>query len=739
MDLFLKRPDAKEVKVNWLQDIGPIYPFDTHMPHVLLHGPKTKNDCEYICLFCNNKTEAIAIINHIIDLNGGTDKFFKHEQEKNVSHRFSGHLFNIGYRNKLSQQNHVIVELNRREERKVVSFNDNSVILYGIHKDSKKINSIIKGLNSIVYNSGEMTSGGGHLYFDSSGSHIVSYWDDIENAVEQFKSIVDCYPENAINKDWMGSDTEIKDFSYKNLLKILNKGNFIIEFKTDGFKINLSQGNSSFQMNFYIDEDGTAFNQDKNNWDTSNLTEKTFYENGNLMNEVEVDESGQANGITKKYHENGQLRNKTYWTKNIQEDGEVITYHTDGSKARKITVLNGEINGEFFEWHQNGNIKTQGTYNNGICHIEKEFDENGVLFDFKSLKFNDEKLEFAFNHWIENPKTAEAKYGHISGWDTSEVNDITDVYFKAKSLNIDVTNWSLSFEENGLLFKQINQKNFTAYHKNGKKRFEYLDIDLSEKYHWLDTVIDSNSNSKLLAYDENGIELKEFTVFLIPKRGDSMVVFKTDKSNLKSFEHFSDTNFLLDEISYRDHAINLTGDDEIDLKKYPPIILDGSHSQSLLDELMQWMPDKKFVMVYRWNRLHEDNCDYEDYLSEFETGVFSEDDSFDSFEDYSREINYTREEVAVLGHFDKIFITGKKSDSEEPGQEITKFPGSATREFIYGLDRFNYDELRIFEEEIFNNLNVKIDNEMMDVEGQKFPIAKKLILDVDKYKKPKFI
>ena len=720
MGLFLKRPDAEEIKVNWLQDIGPIYPFDTHMPHVLLHGPKTKNDCEYICLFCNNKTEAIAIINHIIDLNGGTDKFFKHEQEKNVSHRFSGHLFNIGYRNKLSQQNHVIVELNRREERKVVSFNDNSVILYGIHKDSKKINSIIKGLNSIVYNSGEMTSGGGHLYFDSSGSHIVSYWDDIENAVEQLKSIVDCYPENAINKDWMGSDTEIKDFSYKNLLKILNKGNFIIEFKTDGFKINLSQGNSSFQMNFYIDEDGTAFNQDKNNWDTSNLTEKTFYENGNLMNEVEVDESGQANGITKKYHENGQLRNKTYWAKNIQEDGEVITYHTDGSKARKITVLNGEINGEFFEWHQNGNIKTQGTYNNGICHIEKEFDENGVLFDFKSLKFNDEKLELAFNHWIENPKTAEAKYGHISGWDTSEVNDITDVYFKAKSLNIDVTNWSLSFEENGLLFKQINQKNFTAYHKNGNKRFEYIDIDLSEKYHWLDTVIDSNSNSKLLAYDENGLELKVFTVFLIPKKGDCMVVFKTDKSNFKSFEHFSDTNFLLDEISYRDHAINLTGDEEIDLKKYPPIILDGSHSQWLLDILKEWVPDRKFVMIYRWNRLWK-NSGYEDYL-----GFFDE-----------------PREIAVMCHYDKIFITGEKSSSDDPGQEITDFicDGGETREVLEEMCVFahDYDELRIFEEEVFNNLNVEIDNEMMDVEGQKFPIAKKLILDVDKYKKPKFI
>ena len=304
--------------------------------------------------------------------------------------------------------------------------------------------------------------------------------------------------------------------------------------------------------------DAKAFNQDINSWDVSNvikmenmfskakafnqdlsawnLTEKTFHENGNLRMEIEVDVRGQKNGILKKYHENGQLQNKTYWTNNIQDDGEVITYHPDGSKARKITVLNGEINGEFFEWYQNGNIKTQGTYNNAICHKEKEFDENGVLLNFKSLKFNHEELELALKEWIDNPKTAEAKYGHISNWDTTEVKNIADIYIKAKSLNIDVTNWSLSFEENGLLFKQINQKNFTAYHKNGNKRFEYIDIDLSEKYHWLDTVIDSNSNSKLLAYDENGIELKEFTVFLIPKKGDTMVVFKTDKSNLKGFE-----------------------------------------------------------------------------------------------------------------------------------------------------------------------------------------------------------
>jgi hypothetical protein len=44
MGLFSKRPDAKEVKVNWLQDIGPIYPNDDYIPHVLIHNPKTKKD-----------------------------------------------------------------------------------------------------------------------------------------------------------------------------------------------------------------------------------------------------------------------------------------------------------------------------------------------------------------------------------------------------------------------------------------------------------------------------------------------------------------------------------------------------------------------------------------------------------------------------------------------------------------------------------------------------------------------
>lgn len=242
--------DIKEVKVNWLQDVGPIYQADNFRKYIFLHNPETKNDGEYIMYLCDNKEDAVTIIDHIIQLNGGKDKFFKHEIE-DWSHVFSGHLFDIRFRNQMLG-NSVIVELNRKEKRKYISFDDQSKILYGIHQDSKKVNSMIAGLNSIVYNSGEMTSGGGHLYYTSSGSHIVSYWDDLGEAIKKLKTIVDFYSENVTVESLLGTSNEISDFTYDNLKSIINKPDFLIRFETKEFKINLSKGTSSYQMNIYF-------------------------------------------------------------------------------------------------------------------------------------------------------------------------------------------------------------------------------------------------------------------------------------------------------------------------------------------------------------------------------------------------------------------------------------------------------------------------------------------------------
>ena len=86
-------------------------------------------------------------------------------------------------------------------------------------------------------------------------------------------------------------------------------------------------------------------------------TEKTYHENGNIHVESELNEKGESHGITRIYHENGQLQVELNWTNNIQDDGDVISYHDDGSKARQVTLVNHLMNGPYYEWHRNGQLK----------------------------------------------------------------------------------------------------------------------------------------------------------------------------------------------------------------------------------------------------------------------------------------------------------------------------------------------------------------------------------------------
>ena len=85
------------------------------------------------------------------------------------------------------------------------------------------------------------------------------------------------------------------------------------------------------------------------------------------------------------------------------------------------------------------------------------------------MKFNNETLRAAVKEWLEDNKKAEAKYGHISNWDTTEVKSIADIYFKAKSLNIDVTNWSLSFEKTVFYLKKQTKKSLRPIIRTVKK------------------------------------------------------------------------------------------------------------------------------------------------------------------------------------------------------------------------------------------------------------------------------
>tara|TARA_B110000208_G_scaffold190582_1_gene254833 strand:+ start:83 stop:1018 length:936 start_codon:yes stop_codon:yes gene_type:complete len=106
---------------------------------------------------------------------------------------------------------------------------------------------------------------------------------------------------------------------------------------------------------------------------------KTYYENGSLAQEYQINKQEELNGYFRKYHDNGQLKVEMSLTNGVQDNGDVISYHDNGTKARKVTLENHLMNGPYYEWYRNGQLKTEGIYNDKVPTVLKEWDENGVL------------------------------------------------------------------------------------------------------------------------------------------------------------------------------------------------------------------------------------------------------------------------------------------------------------------------------------------------------------------------
>lgn len=101
---------------------------------------------------------------------------------------------------------------------------------------------------------------------------------------------------------------------------------------------------------------------------------KTYHENGNIKEEYEEDNWKVKDGYYRLFHKNGQLKVELNFTNGIQDAGTIISYHNNGVKAREVVLIeNGVFNGDFTEWHENGEIITQGIYKNDVCIIKKEF------------------------------------------------------------------------------------------------------------------------------------------------------------------------------------------------------------------------------------------------------------------------------------------------------------------------------------------------------------------------------
>ncbi len=58
--------------------------------------------------------------------------------------------------------------------------------------------------------------------------------------------------------------------------------------------------------------------------------------------------------------------------------------------------------------------------------------------------FTNETLREAVRLWLNDPDAAESRYGHISGWDTSNVTDMRCMFYNATTFNQNISGWDTS-------------------------------------------------------------------------------------------------------------------------------------------------------------------------------------------------------------------------------------------------------------------------------------------------------
>ena len=66
----------------------------------------------------------------------------------------------------------------------------------------------------------------------------------------------------------------------------------------------------------------------------------------------------------------------------------------------------------------------------------------GVCIDY--CKLNNDSIRIAVKEWLENKDKAIEKYGDISTWDTSNVTDMSALFYEKENFNEDISNWNVS-------------------------------------------------------------------------------------------------------------------------------------------------------------------------------------------------------------------------------------------------------------------------------------------------------
>ena len=160
--------------------------------------------------------------------------------------------------------------------------------------------------------------------------------------------------------------------------------------------------------------------------------------------ENKIDEIRKSIGITKDEYEKltKSILSGNFGSKNFVSPKSDEEAWNQLIECVNLITIDGKID--------NAEIQTCKDLAKAMGYNESDIDEllpKEVLKSFndsKKIKFNNQTLRTAIEDWLEYPISAEATYGHISGWDTSKVNDMSKLFLDAHTFNEPLNNWDVS-------------------------------------------------------------------------------------------------------------------------------------------------------------------------------------------------------------------------------------------------------------------------------------------------------
>ncbi|NUM50401.1 MAG: toxin-antitoxin system YwqK family antitoxin [Flavobacteriales bacterium] len=127
---------------------------------------------------------------------------------------------------------------------------------------------------------------------------------------------------------------------------------------------------------------------------------QSFYANGSLCEEGQY-ENGKATGFWKKYDRKKYLIEIVEWKEGRPFSKRTFTYYNNGKKrSETFFILYPEevAHGTWYEWHENGKLKSQNNYLNGKINGEwKSWHENGK----RSFKATYKDNQLVKGSWVE--------------------------------------------------------------------------------------------------------------------------------------------------------------------------------------------------------------------------------------------------------------------------------------------------------------------------------------------------